>query len=144
MNGFIKFAISLLVILAIGVAFFKSDDLFGDTERADNDRDAIQGTWAVTYAESNGIPAPAGMFDHSFITFTGEDIVIQDRQGSFKIRPSRGHGRIDVSYGLRTDRGIYLLDGDHLILCFHTNGGRPDDFETSPHSYLTLFELTRY
>lgn len=144
MNTIVKIGFWVLIIKTIVLVGLNFDSLFGDTERAEQDREAIQGDWAITYAESNGVPAPPGMFDGGFFVFDDGRIELNGKQGTYHIKPSRGHGKIDITYGERLDRGIYQLEGNRLTVCFHTNGGRPGDFETTPHSYRTMFELARY
>jgi uncharacterized protein (TIGR03067 family) len=119
------------------------------------DRERLQGTWKVIAAETGGEKVPAKDLAEMFLIF--EDDTIQVRENKkvqvsyrFKLDPERKPKEINFTYTSgpkkdRTDRGIYLFQGERLTFCIQEDplAPRPKVFDTESEGKLSLVVLER-
>jgi uncharacterized protein (TIGR03067 family) len=119
------------------------------------DRERLQGTWKIIAAESKGEKVLSKDLGELFLIFDGDSIQVeedkkkQDRY-SFRLNPERKPKEIDFSYTKgpkngRTDRAIYLFQGDRLTFCIQEDATqpRPKNFNTEPDTAFSLVVLER-
>jgi uncharacterized protein (TIGR03067 family) len=119
------------------------------------DKERLQGTWQIVAAESKGEKVPAKDLGELFLIFDGDSIQVQEDKKkqdryTFRLNPERKPKEIDFSYTKgpkkgRTDRAIYLFQGDRLTFCIQEDEtkGRPTDFKTEPKTELSMVVLER-
>src|SRR5688572_4356135 len=112
----------------------------GDPEQIEADKRNLQGTWVVVGAESKGEQAPQKEIDGMEIIFSGDSIQVREKgkvqeRFKFMLDPTKSPRAIDFTFiegkkKGRTDRGIYLLEGNNLKICIQENkeGPRPKEF----------------
>jgi uncharacterized protein (TIGR03067 family) len=121
----------------------------GDKEKkGKTDQDAIQGKWVLASGEKEGEKAPPEIVGKVFITFTGDKLAVsfgENKEGTFKLDPSKKPKAIDLSVGGKNIRGIYKLEGDTFTICANEpdKDGRPGEFKTGPGSGTVLMVLKR-
>jgi len=125
------------------------------TEMIRKDRAALQGAWKVVAAENKGEKVPAEDIKDLYLIFKGDAIYSrQDNKNteifSYLLDPSKKPKEIDLTLKVgpqkgRTERGIYLLDGDSLKICIQSNkdAARPRDFSSPAGSQISLTVLQR-
>jgi uncharacterized protein (TIGR03067 family) len=119
------------------------------------DRQRLQGTWKVIAAENRGEKVPAKEIADLFLIFEEDTIQVRENKKvqvtyCFKINPERKPKEIDFTYTSgpkkgRTDRGIYLFQGERLTFCIQEDPleARPKAFDTEPDSKRSLVVLER-
>jgi uncharacterized protein (TIGR03067 family) len=119
------------------------------------DQERLQGTWRIIAAESTGERVPSKDLGELFLIFDGDSIQVQEDKKkqdryTFRLNPERKPKEIDFSYTKgpkkgRTDRAIYLFQGDRLTFCIQEDEtqARPKDFNTEPNTALSMVVLER-
>jgi uncharacterized protein (TIGR03067 family) len=119
------------------------------------DKERLQGTWKVIAAESKGEKVPAKDLGDLFLIFEDDTIQVQEdnkkqERYSYRLAPDRKPKEINFAYTKgpkkgRTDRAIYLLQGDRLTFCIQEDESqpRPKVFNTEPDTALSLVVLER-
>jgi uncharacterized protein (TIGR03067 family) len=124
-------------------------------EAAKKDMDGIQGTWTMIFAATNGQQLPAEsianiklvMRDDKYTLFKEEDKV--NDHGTFKLDAGRSPRTIDITEDQgpnkgKTNRGIYVLDGDTFMVCYNLpHMERPTEFTSRPNASIFLFIYKR-
>ncbi len=135
------------------------------------DEKAFQGRWNVVSQSDSGKAVPKKELEQRY--FEAFDVYAYLRDGSnnklfprdiagglFVLDPTTEPKTITISGfepdstgGFKTDEnnnykkqrlvGIYKFDGDHLTIAYRTNGPRPEKFESTPGSGVTLLVLER-
>ncbi len=135
-------------------AFFAAQDS-SLKELIRKDQERLQGTWKIIAAESKGEKVPTKELGELFLIFDGDTIQVQEDKKkqdrySFRLNPERKPKEIDFSYTKgpkkgRTDRAIYLFQGDLLTFCIQEDAtqARPKEFNTEPDTALSLVVLER-
>jgi uncharacterized protein (TIGR03067 family) len=117
------------------------DAIGAKADKTSNDMDSLQGTWEVVSAEFEGRPDPLPVRKHDRQIFEKDKQTITDGFSSlitrFTIDASKRPKTIDFldfSGPHMVGKGIYLLDGDSLRLCFSLDekgNDRPKEFKTT-------------
>lgn len=119
------------------------------------DKERLQGTWKVIAAESKGEKVPAKELNDLFLIFEDDMIQVQEDKKkqdryTYRLTPDRKPKEIDFAYTKgpkkgRTDRAIYLFQGDRLTFCIQEDEAqpRPKEFNTEPDTALFLVVLER-
>jgi len=119
------------------------------------DKERLQGTWKVIAAESKGEKVSAKDLGDLFLIFDGDTIQVQEDKKkqdrySYRLTPDRKPKEIDFAYTKgpkkgRTDRAIYLFQGDRLTFCIQEDESqpRPKEFNTEPDTALFLVVMER-
>jgi uncharacterized protein (TIGR03067 family) len=116
----------------------------GAAADAEADLAALQGTWGLVYAETDGTPAPAGRIrsirvairDRASTVYFGDEAAVTDVR--FALDATKSPRQVTDTLGAGPDagreiKGIYRLDGDTLFSCVAAMGqNRPTAFETAP------------
>ena len=118
-----------------------------------NELQSLQGTWTVSNAEFQGQPlnslkgATFVVTDDSFILHA----VAGEIKGELRVAPSTSRRTLDlVQQGQARNhvwRGIYVLEGGDLRICYVEDGGeddRPTKFETATGTSASLIVLKRF
>lgn len=148
-----RHAISIALALFVGA---HSQSAGGDSDEDRAEKKKLQGTWRVIAAEAKGEVAPQKDIEEMEIIFSGDAIVV--REGTkvqerfvYKLDVTKAPKTIDFTFTEgkkkgRTDRGIYLLDGNDLKICIQEDKDalRPRDFTTRPGTELSLVILRRF
>jgi uncharacterized protein (TIGR03067 family) len=125
------------------------------TELIRKDKERMQGTWKVIAAESKGEKVPAKELSDLFLIFEDDTIQVQEDKKkqdryTYRLMPDRKPKEIDFAYTKgpkkgRTDRAIYLFQGDRITFCIQEDEGqpRPKEFNTEPNTALFLVVLER-
>jgi uncharacterized protein (TIGR03067 family) len=126
-----------------------------DHEKPKTDRQKVQGTWRMICAHIKGRQLSAEeiahhtlvMRDDTYSLFKAEDRL--NDHGVFRLDPTKKRKTIDITEDEgpnkgQTNRGIYLLEDDLLIVCYnHLGMGRPTAFTSKPNSSIFLFIYKR-
>ena len=115
----------------------------GPLDEAQKDRAALQGEWEIVSAESNGEPPPPGLLSQAKFAFSGDNLTLMGKVGTFTIDAGRIPRQIDFASGNVKQLGIYDLDGDRLRLCVGPADDRPKEFKTKPRTDHSMFVLKR-
>jgi len=148
--------------------------LAGDDKASKTDKEKIQGTWIVVSFktwDAEGKEVKGEQFDNLAqlikekklkVVFSGEKITFSgggDEMDSFnyKLNSTTKPKTIDTAADKETRKGIYVLDGKELRLCFETRkfqrsfpedkepkaipGARPKDFTNQPDAELWVCEF---
>jgi RNA polymerase sigma factor (sigma-70 family) len=131
-------AVGLLAVAGLVAVFL----LFWTwVQKPKTDQELLQGTWKVTKMWFGG---REGLKEDIDMIFAGNQFtqraVRSTFQASFRLDPGKDPKEIDFLFARRvTWRGIYRLEGDHLLLCWNTNGRkRPADFTGEDFYYYEL------
>ncbi len=122
-------------------------------KRSPTDLDALQGTWRVTFVETDGDEMPDVAFENAVITVRGDQFSSEGMgdgyTGTIAVFSDKTPKAFDLAFtsgppaGM-VNRGIYKLDGDEWTICLATRGdARPRRFGTAPDSGHALETLVR-
>src|SRR5689334_18878319 len=98
----------------------------GQPDQAARDAAALKGEWELVSAESEGRPAPPGVYKPGTrVVVEGEglyftDALAKSNKSKFRLDPSTTPKSIDIGTEKSPGgvmKGIYALDGDALRLC---------------------------
>jgi uncharacterized protein (TIGR03067 family) len=117
-----------------------------------NDKELLQGSWAVTGVEFDGMELPDGearqAFKSTVLTFQGDNLnnsQARDTKGTFILDASKSPRTLDLiaekDGTARRMYWVYELDGDTLRICFGPRSGdeRPKEVTSrDKHILLTL------
>ena len=139
----------LIVLLATSL-------IAGESSKQDavkKDVDGIQGTWKMVALEAEGKQAPTEVVAPLKLTFKGDTLTFTPGEPGFsnynyKLDPTTTPASFDMSHTDgpnkgKTDKGIYLLEGDHLKICFGKADNRPKEFTTTGNSGGGMYTLER-
>lgn len=124
--------------------------------QTDKDRLSIQGTWKVTGAEKMGEADPPKEIQDLELVIQENVIQVRDggklqRKFKIKLDASKDPKWMDLTEqggarNGRTDRAIYLLDGNDLKICIQQfqDEPRPKSFATEKNSGLWLVNMRRF
>ncbi len=117
------------------------------------DLDGIQGTWKMVALEADGKQAPAEIVAALKLTFKGDTLTFTPGEPgfsnySYKLDPGTKPASFDMTHADgphkgETEKGIYLLEGNHLRICFGKPGARPTEFATTAGSGVGMYTLER-
>ena len=112
-----------------------------------DDREKIQGTWALVSGERNGKPLPDEAIKHVKLIFSGDKLTTKNKErkteAGFKLDPNKEPKEIDVDMEGNVGKGIYQFDGDTLKIAHGEVGdARPKEFPKAG-SGLTVLVLKR-
>jgi uncharacterized protein (TIGR03067 family) len=156
-SGFVFAAGLLLLVAGAGRALQARPPADEDARRssptaddqAGSDREKMQGKWKIVRCEFSGRddPQPVGVED----TITGEKWLRPGRRtGEYRLKldPSKDPKQVELSadrLGDETLKGIYLLEGDKLTICYayDPSSPRPTGFKTDDDSRVYLYVLER-
>jgi uncharacterized protein (TIGR03067 family) len=123
---------------------------------ANDDNQAIQGTWRCIHFEEEGMNGPPGKLDDVFYVFEGDKlkVVFQDMvvaEGSYKLDAKAKPKSIDLPEQAGQKEGvglgIYELDGDDLTICARAfvrkDSPRPREFASAAKSNTILMKFKR-
>lgn len=144
-----KLILIALIVLCVMIAL---DPL---TSRADDDKRALQGSWAAHSIETDGKAAPADDVKRMRFTFKKDKLLIRgnfddepEEECSFEIDSGRSPKQLDFTPPKEEKPvlAIYELKEDELRICLRhglTSEGRPTKFATKTNSMLVLIVLKR-
>ena len=118
-------------------------------DAAKDDRDKLQGTWAVVLGERDGEKLGEEAASRLKLAFEGDRYILhrgdETRTGVIKLDPSKQPKAIDVEPpDGKTRLGIYAIEGDTAKFCFAEYGrDRPAEFATKAESGLSLYVVRR-
>jgi RNA polymerase sigma factor (sigma-70 family) len=126
----------------------------GKPDKAEADREKLQGTWVSVSAERDGARFPEGGFPGSRITFRGDEVLFSPTGSStritYRLDPAQKPRLLTMTAQDGPDKGrgvpcIYEFDGDRLKLCWDTKDGKkwPTAFAAPADSGLMLLVLRR-
>jgi uncharacterized protein (TIGR03067 family) len=122
---------------------------------ASADAKAIQGTWKMVFAAGAGRALPQEEFAGHRLVFSGDKYTYfkeEDKlhdHGAFRLDPKARPRAIDIIEDQgpnrgTTSRGIYMLDGDTLVVCYNLpHMSRPTEFSSKADSSIFLFIYQR-
>jgi uncharacterized protein (TIGR03067 family) len=105
------------------------------------DQELLQGTWKVAKLWFGGREVVVADLE---MVFAGDQIAQRGEgralQASFRLDPGKDPKEIDFLFPQRvTRRGIYRVEGDHMLLCWNLEGPeRPADFTGKRFYYYEL------
>jgi uncharacterized protein (TIGR03067 family) len=115
------------------------------------DLDAIQGTWKTVNLEADGKQAPAEIVVALKLTFKGDTLTFTPGEPGFsnynyKLDATTKPASFDMTHADgankgETQKGIYLLVGNHLKICLGKADNRPKEFTTTANSGQALYTL---
>ena len=117
------------------------------------DVDGIQGTWKLVALESNGKPAPAEIVAALKLVFKGDTLTFTPGEPGFTnykylVDPTTKPASFAMTHADgankgETDKGIYLLEGDRLKICFGPGDKIPGEVTAKAGSGQTMYSLER-
>ncbi len=141
--------VGLLVLLAtslIAAEHSKQDVVKKDV-------DAIQGTWKIAALEADGTQAPAEIVAALKLVFKDDTLTFTPGEPGFtkynyKLDPTTKPASFDMTHADgtnkgKTQKGIYLLEGDRLKICCGTADNRPKEFSAKAKSGQAMYTLER-
>ena len=130
--------------------------LLGAADKAQTDKEKLQGLWQVVSQEVDGMLGPEAIAGQMKYTFKKDTLTVHpaepssDSEFTCKLEPGKKVNTIDmkVAQGANTGLtylGIYQVDGDDLKICFGVKPGneRPKNFATRDGSGTVLIILKR-
>ena len=116
-------------------------------KRPMDDREKIQGTWALVSGERNGKTLPDEAIKHVKLIFSGDKLTTKNKErkteASFKLDSNKEPKEINVDMEGNVGKGIYQFDGDTLKIAHGEVGdARPKEFPKAG-SGLTVLVLKR-
>ncbi len=139
---------TLMIVLVVATGL--------DSCRVQEEKQNLEGTWKVLAAESRGEIVPRKEIEDMEVIFTPGSIQVREKgevqeRFTYKLDPTTSPRTIDFTFTHgkkkgRTDRGIYLLDGNNLKICMQENpeAPRPVEFMTRPNTEVSLIVLRRF
>ena len=131
------------IILPSAVVLLPACSETAQDEQSKADHATLQGEWAIVSAESNGEPPPPGVLDGARFAFSGDNLTLLGKEGTFRLDATKSPREIEFVRGNSRQLGIYELDGDSLKLCVGPADDRPTEFKTKPRTDHSLFVLKR-
>jgi uncharacterized protein (TIGR03067 family) len=129
------------LLLALALAPLRADDPEPPTPK-EAELKALQGTWQVTSAKSDSAP---GDLTKATITFAKSKLMVRHgkntpKESTFTIDPKKSPKQIDITFGGKTEVGIYKVEKGELHLCVSEGGNkvRPKSFTEKGALQLTL------
>ncbi len=117
------------------------------------DLNEIFGTWQVTALEADGMASPAEIVDKMKLIFKGDKLTFTPgepgfKQYTFKLDPNTEPASFDMTHADgpkkgETKKGIYLLEGDRLKICFGNEDDRPKELMAKAESEQVMYTLFR-
>jgi uncharacterized protein (TIGR03067 family) len=117
------------------------------------DMGGIQGTWKLVALESNGKQAPPEIVATLKLVFKDDTLTFTPGEPSFtnykfKLDPTTtpaGFTMIhaDGTNKGETEKGVYLLEGDHLKICFGPVNKIPSEITAKAGSGQSMYSLER-
>jgi uncharacterized protein (TIGR03067 family) len=119
------------------------------------DHKALQGSWKMLEAISEGKPLPKEMIKGAVLTFKGDRVQVtflgDTATGTFKLDPTKKPRTIDLVIGRDRRVGIYAIEGNKLKLCMVPEGkdkdgkvlDRPTSFQSTEENRRELLILER-
>jgi uncharacterized protein (TIGR03067 family) len=137
----------LAVTLLLGADQSKKDETAEDVKR-------IQGTWILLSIEKNGELVPAETLKGRMLTVKGDDAVLMQGEEVYsrskqKLDATASPKQIDITQiegkeKGKVSKGIYLLEGDDLTICYvYPGDGRATDFKAGKDSGCILLKFRR-
>lgn len=113
--------------------------------------EAFEGEWTVTKFTESGEVGAVEKFKGITYHFEGGTLILRCRPknaikplGRIVIDPTTKPQSIDIFNLLKTDTGIYELDGDALKICNSKDlAARPKEFKSTKENKAILIELKR-
>ncbi len=117
------------------------------------DLNEIIGTWQVTAFEADGIAGPAEIVEKLKLVFKDDKLTFSPGEPgfthyTFRLDPSTKPANFDMTHADgpkkgETKKGIYLLDGDRLKICFGIEDDRPRELTAKAESEQVMYTLRR-
>jgi uncharacterized protein (TIGR03067 family) len=111
--------------------------------RAIQDQEAIQGTWTIIRAETNGEQVLPSTFEVTEWIFKGDKVFYLGQEATFQLKARVTPRQIDFVKGKDRRLGIYELRENTLRVCIGSADKRPDEFRTLPQSGSSYYLLQR-
>ncbi len=118
-----------------------------------NDLNEILGTWQVTAMEADGMGGPAEIVGKLKLIFKADELTFTPGEPgftryTFKLDPRTKPASFDMtptegSKKGETKKGIYLLEGDRLKICFGIEDERPKELTAKAGSEQVMYTLQR-
>jgi uncharacterized protein (TIGR03067 family) len=143
------YLLPVLLTLVCGVIAAKP----AKEDAAKKDRDGIQGAWKVVAMGADGEQAPAEIvaalklvFKDDTLTFTPGEPGFTNY--TFKLDPTTKPASFNMIHAEAANKGevqkgIYLLEGEHLKICFGNGDKRPKTFTAKAESGQAMYTLER-
>jgi RNA polymerase sigma factor (sigma-70 family) len=114
---------------------------------ADPGLTALQGTWNPASVKVNGAEA-APRFQGGKLIIVGNNFTYFNSYwkdiATIAVNTSTSPAHLEIHENGKIYRGLYLIDHDHLKMCWSPSGGqRPEDFATYPGDDRRLVEFNR-
>jgi uncharacterized protein (TIGR03067 family) len=144
-----------LVLAVTGLSLLAALGQAGKPDAAKDDSEKVQGTWTMVFAADSGRALPAEDIAHHQLVMRGDKYTLfkaEDKlhdHGTFRLNPTQSPRAIDITedqgpHKGKTNRGIYLLDGDTFVVCYNLpHMGRPTEFTSRPGGSVFLFIYKR-
>jgi uncharacterized protein (TIGR03067 family) len=139
------------LILLTATSLVASEPPLRDADK--NDLNEIRGAWQVTAIEADGMTGPAEIAEKLNLVFKDDKLTFARGEPgfthyTFKLDPntiprSLDMTHIDGSMKGQTRKGIYLLEGDRLRICFGYEDDRPKELTAKAESEQVMYTLRR-